>query len=239
VPASRAALTAFYEVLTTMASGSLLAAALFLIAGPAGSGEGLADVWAALRELRLPEEANLDRVTLALLSLALFAVTCGPLLPPVFNRLVERITRPFRGSEAGAPAAPRVRYAWLLAGLALTAPAWVLMGVALGCALQAVPGAEPDWGPQTLARLTAVMGLSYVAGFVLIVPGGLGVREYLLTLVLVPDLIARGGLDLATARAVVVLAVLLLRLAWTAGEVLLAATLYPLRPRRGVVACPN
>jgi cytochrome b len=55
----------------------------------------------------------------------------------------------------------------------------------------------------------------------------------------VPDLIARGGGDLAEARGLVVLAVLLLRLAWTAGEVLLAVTLFPLRPRRGVVACPN
>jgi uncharacterized membrane protein YbhN (UPF0104 family) len=115
-------------------------------------------------------------------------------------------------------------------GLLLTTMCWPLFGIAFGLALEAVPGIGLAWDGRTIAHLTAVMALSYVAGFViLIAPGALGVREVFLTLLLAPELAARSGLEPAEARARVLLAVLLLRLAWTAAEVAAAGVLSALR----------
>ena len=77
---------------------------------------------------------------------------------------------------------------------------------------------------QLLGRLTAIMGLSYVAAFLLWTPGGLGVREFLLGLLLAPELMGRGDEESVSGR--VVLAVLLLRVAWTLAELLAAGALY-------------
>ena len=105
------------------------------------------------------------------------------------------------------------------------APAWwpVAQRVALGGAIllemglllvAVIPGTT--W--ETWGLYTAYMGVAYVAGFViLIVPSGLGVREFFLTLFLV-----EGG----ESRPAVLLAVLLMRLAWTAAELVAVAVVY-------------
>ena len=85
-----------------------------------------------------------------------------------------------------------------------------------------------------LGRLTAIMGLSYVAAFLLWTPGGLGVREFLLGLLLAPELAGRGDEEWVAGR--VVLAVLLLRVAWTVAELPAAGALYWVPTTRIVVA---
>src|SRR5438552_17163612 len=91
------------------------------------------------------------------------------------------------GQDALQP--PRLGLGDLGWGLLVTTPSWLLFGVALQCALAAVPGASLGWDAATLARLTAGMGLAYVAGFVILVaPAGIFVREFILVLVLTPDL---------------------------------------------------
>jgi hypothetical protein len=69
------------------------------------------------------------------------------------------------------------------------------------------------------------MALAYVAGF-LIPTSSLGVREYLLRILLAGELAQRLPVEPRTARGMVVLAAILLRLAWTTAEVLLAVLLY-------------
>ena len=176
-PAATAALAAFYEVLATMASGSLVALAF----APSWQATGMA--------------------------LALLAATAGPILPPVFNLVSRRVVKPFTKE-----APPRVPWSAFAEGLVLTAPCWLLFGLALACALRAVDAPVPSY-----PFLVAATALSYVAGFVVpISPGGLGVREYVLALLLVPPLDAGH----------VALAVLLLRLAWTLAEAVAAGILY-------------
>ena len=86
------------------------------------------------------------------------------------------------------------------------------------------------WGPEFLARVAAIMGLSYVAGFVIVLaPSGLGVREFFLALFLTPELVRLCALDEDRARGSAVLAVLVLRLVWTAAELVIVGLLYPLR----------
>jgi uncharacterized membrane protein YbhN (UPF0104 family) len=220
-----AMLTAFYEVLAGMLGGALLAALLFA-ALDAGEGSAHGEALVALFRLRLPQDRRLDDGTAALAAL-LMAVAVGlPLVPRLFNRVARRMVPRVAGQDSQPP--PRLGAGDLGWGLLVTAPSWPLFGVALGCALAAVPGTGLAWNTATLARLTAGMGLAYVAGFVIVLaPAGLGVREFLLVLLLTPELAGDEG-DRTEARAQATLAVLVMRLAWTAGEVLLAGTLYGL-----------
>jgi uncharacterized membrane protein YbhN (UPF0104 family) len=221
VRAGPAGMTAFYEVLTTMAAGALLAFILFLAVQAATPGIPPLDAWPPLWNALAEEQPDyeVDPRILFVVTSGLALLFLGPILPVVFNRLVARISLPFRDPAAAPPA---LRFSWLLQGLLLTAFGWPMFGIALALALQAVPGASLPWDLPTIAWLTGVMALSYVAGFaVLIAPGALGVREAFLAVLLVPEL-ARAGLEPAVARGKVLLAVLLLRLAWTTAEVVAA-----------------
>jgi hypothetical protein len=218
-----AALTTFYEVLTTMASGALFAAVLFALLAPSGTGEFDAAALAELCRLQVPE-ARLGRAILVPLALLMVAVTGLPLLPGVVNPVVRRL------SAAPEGQAPRLRTTWLVEGLALTAVGWVLLGASLGATVQGLLGDDLAWTPGAVGRVAAGLALACVAGFVILVaPGGLGVREFFLTLLLAPELEATAALAPDAARAAAVLAVLVLRLVWTAAELAAAAVLYPLR----------
>ena len=114
----------------------------------------------------------------------------------------------------------------MLEGLALTPGCWLLMGASLWAALRAAE-VGPVWGWESWSRCTAFLALAYVSGFVIVfIPSGLGVREALLVLVLVPDISQRLGLAAEEARPLATLAVILLRLVWTAAEVVIVAALY-------------
>jgi uncharacterized membrane protein YbhN (UPF0104 family) len=202
VPMSTAALAAFHEVLATMASGALVACACSPLL-PVGAGMNWEEIWS-------PEGHDPGRWEMLALAGALALMTAGPILPPIFNRLAEGVTRPFRTGDL-----PQVGWSALGEGLVVTAPCWAFFGLALGCGLSAVGAEVPS-----LPLLIAGMAVAYVGGFVVpISPGGLGVREFLLVLLLAPHLGEK-------ARAEVALAVLLLRLSWTLAEVVAAGILY-------------
>jgi hypothetical protein len=196
-----AIITAFYEVLTTMAAGALLAAVLFACQPPAAVGL----TW--------------DPVLVGVLLLALVGV---PLLPAVFNRLVGRLAARFRAVESLR--LPSLRERTLVEGLALTACGWALLGLSLWAALQAILPEPGALTASTWAQYTAMVALAYVAGFLtLFMPGGVGVREVLLQVLLTPELAAR---HINAPEGVAAAAVLLLRLVWTAAELGLAALIY-------------
>jgi hypothetical protein len=215
-----AALTSFYEVLVTMASGVLVAAVLFAVLG-ADAGAGLnAATLRHLLWLEQPGEGGLQRPVVVLLSALLFVAIVVPLHPAIFNRLVHRMSLPFR--ERDAAQLPHIRFRYLLEGLVLTAAGWLLLGASFAAALRGIVGEDWPWLDVRTARLPAIMGLAYVIGFVVFIPGGLGVREFVLTLLLTPELVGVQGMGPEQARATVVVAVLVLRLAWTAAELLTA-----------------
>jgi uncharacterized membrane protein YbhN (UPF0104 family) len=234
VPAGLAGLTAFYEVLVTMSAGAVMALVLFLATDPAGvltgGGEALR---ALLRPPPWPEDLHIDRLSLVVVALALCLVILVPIYPALFNRIVHRVTTPFRSGPA-----PRIQLLWLIEGLVMIAPCWLLFGLALACGLHAVPGVRLDWSPATLAYLTAVMGVAYVSGFLVPIPGALGAREFFLRVLLAGELASRLDIARPTALGMVVLAVLLLRLAWTVAEVVVAAALYfgAVSPQRSAVS---
>jgi uncharacterized membrane protein YbhN (UPF0104 family) len=218
-----AGLTAFYEVLVTMASGAFVALLLFVLTDPLEVLRGRGEGFLYVIQLHVPEGGRIDRLTLVLLSLLFCVVLVTFIYPAVLNRLVRRVTTLF-----SLTAPPPLRPSWLGEGLLITAPCWLLFGLALACALEAVPPgsaaaadlATPSeiWSPQKLASLTAIMALAYVAGFFVPVPGAVGVREFFLY-----ELLA-GQTSLGHPE--VAMAVLLLRLAWTVAEVVVAGVLY-------------
>jgi hypothetical protein len=224
VRAGLAGMTALYEVLTTMASGVLLSAVLFGLLGPdTGTAWEPGSLWRlVVAEHR--DDAVVDRKVLVLLSLGLLAVVGAPILPSVFNQLVRRLALPF--PEPGA-SPPRLPARALAEGLALTAVGWFLLGASLWVTLRAVTDQAPPLTMASWGRYSAALSLAYVCGFIiLLVPSGLGVREFFLTLFLTPDLAAHAGLGEAEARATAVLVVLLLRVVWTAAEMVMAAAVY-------------
>jgi uncharacterized membrane protein YbhN (UPF0104 family) len=149
-------------------------------------------------------------------ALGLLALAGIPILPGVFNRLVRRIAAPFM--EPGAPPLPQLRTVTLLRGLLQTACGWVLLGTSLWAVTQAF-SPTPDYSTGLFVRCTAYICLAYVAGFLFLPsPGGVGVRELILQQLLLLET------NMVASRAVVV--VLLLRLLWTAAELLTAGVVY-------------
>jgi glycosyltransferase 2 family protein len=215
-----AVLTIFYEVITAMASGALLATVLFAFLAPSS---GATLDWEALMKLvrlEAPGAGVLERSAVVPLAGLMLAVTLIPLWPAVFNRLVLRL-------PGGQEATAKMEAADLFKGLALTTFGWLLHGASLVAVLHGILGDSLNWTPGGFGLLCAGLALACVAGFlILLVPAGLGVREFFLTLLLAPELENLAGLEPAAARATAVLAVLVLRLVWTVAELLLAGCLF-------------
>lgn len=200
----------FYETLVMMASGSLVAAVGFAMAGNSPMLESGAEPILGMTEV--PVFWILGALSLAL-GLAFLVVVA----PPVFRMLAKTASLPIRG--VGPDALPQ--FSWRLLGLGLveTTAGWV----ALGLSQMAVV-----WGVATVAKLDfvallpivmAAVAFATVAGFVLAVtPGGLGVREAVLMYALGPAL----GDEAAIVAAMV------LRLVWVVAEILIALILGPM-----------
>jgi glycosyltransferase 2 family protein len=222
-----AVLTSFYEVFITMSSGALLATLLFGVQACVSPSPADWHVFERIWQIIHAGDAQatpVDPHALFLLALLLALAIGIPSIPPVFDRLVQRLTLPFRQADTGPVPTPRATCT--LQGLALTPGCWFLMGASLWAALHAA-GVGPAWGWENWARYTAFIALAYVSGFVILfLPSGLGAREAMLMLVLVPDISQRLGLAAEEARPLAALTVVLLRLVWTAAEVIIVAVLY-------------
>ena len=173
-----AILTAFYEVLTTMATGAFLAALIFLIQPP--EVRGLA--WNPF-----------------LTGLVLLVLLAVPLWPAIFNRLIRVLAQGLDKTEAYSTV--HIRPITLLQGVAITGAGWVLIGLSLSALLQGVLPEPPALTVDRLVHYVAALGLAYVAGFlVLVSPSGIGVREYFLL-----GLLRSEGPDELIALAIILL----------------------------------
>jgi hypothetical protein len=188
-------ITAFYEVLTSMAAGALVAAVVFFFEPP------------AFRGLDFPPHFT---------GLILLACCGIPLLPGVFNLLAARLARKFPSLESFH--IPKMRLPILVQGIALASIGWGLMGLSVWAAMASVLEQVPPLTIGTWANYCAIVGLAYVLGFAaFVLPAGAGAREWVLKEFL-PNVIPGPAAPLAAG-------VLLLRLAWTAAEVFWAGVL--------------
>jgi hypothetical protein len=195
------ALTATYETLTSMAAGALMGVALL--------------PWAAEGETFVSGQTSL-----------IAGVAALPIGLWLLNRLIVRIARQRRPPDA--PPLRAVPVLLLFQGLMQACGAWLLLGLSLWLTVQAFTPEPTPLDLPTLLGCTATVALSYVVGFVVLVaPGGVGAREFVLQELLTRQLQPVLAGDAAAGLAVVV--TLVLRLIWTAAELLLAAVLYPMR----------
>lgn len=191
VDTSVAATSVFVETLTMMAVGAFVSAAIL---------GGL----------------YRDKVWLLLLAVALMLCAGVPTLPPIFRRLVRMVgvkkVNPNIDSALAGLNFRLMSYGWLTVALG-----WCLLGLSLWLTLRAIPTTTDR--PVTLddwPLVTACVALAMVAGFLSLLPGGIGVREF----VVMELLEGPFGAGAAAVSAI------LLRLIWLLAELLLAGMLY-------------
>jgi uncharacterized membrane protein YbhN (UPF0104 family) len=229
--------SSFYEVLTTMSSGALIAAGYFTWAALTVPGGTPVIDWGSIGEFvsgQGSDQLVLNPLVPAALSLVLLGMTGLPVLPSIFNRIVYRLAQPFR--REGSEPLPRFGVAGLIEGLVLTSASWFIFRASLWAVLQGVIPQPPPWSWSDWGYSTAYLGLAYVAGFViLIIPSGLGVRELLLCPFLASELERLPDIGEGQARALAALAVLALRTVWFGAEMVMVAMVYwlPTHDSRG------
>ena len=190
-----ATISVFVETLTMMAVGALVAAGLLLTT--------TAEAW------------------LFWLALALFCLAGIPTLPPVFRQVV-RIISVRRGYEHVAQVVNALKLPLLASGWITIAGGWFLMGLSLWAVLQSMAPATDlsqaiHLAPaQALILLTATVGLALVAGFLSLLPGGIGVRELVVTTLLVP----------VYGELAAILSAVLMRITWLLAELIASVFLY-------------
>ncbi len=141
----------------------------------------------------------------------ILGVVLFPVLPPIFNQLVYRLAKRFINPKQQA-----VKPGWsdLGNGILITCGTWIFLGSSLWVLISGI-GDNGLTGVSGCLRCVMFVCLASVGGFIASTPGGLGVREFLLQQYLEPFL---------GPKAVVV--VLLLRLLWTAAEVIAVGILW-------------
>jgi len=185
------AVSVFAETLTMMAVGAFLAAGMLAA--------------------RLADHRGL-----LLLACGLMVVAGLPTVPPVFRRLIRGL-RVHHASPQAAQALDRITLRVIAIGWLCNAIGWLLLAFSLWAVLRALPLAEPLAGfPQLMPRLVASVSLAVVAGFLSLLPGGLGVREWVLNELMIEPF----------GRVVAVSSAVLLRLVWLLSELLVSIILY-------------
>jgi len=197
VPAVAVGVTATFETLTSMGAGALIGVSLL--------------PWIGV-------DFGLDSGHyFGLLLLAGSPIGLGLL---VFA--ASRITRKSRFEQARQIKSPPF---WLLfVGLLFTSLGWLPLGLSLWATVQAV---SPEEIPLTFERYLSLLGtvaVSYVAGFIIVLsPGGLGTREFILQRVLTLQLTPILG---SSGAGIAVVVTLLLRLVWTLFEVVVSGLMW-------------
>jgi len=153
-----------------------------------------------------------DQVTLQITAAILTLISGVLTWPSVFRAIAMKM-----GAGRGRNAAKMfdgLNLSTMMFGWAVMALGWCFNGLSLWLVLKGLPGTEVQLAdfPLTLACVT----LATVAGFVSLLPGGIGVRE----LVLIPLLSAR--FDPVTA----IVAAIVIRFVWLAAELSTSGIIY-------------
>jgi hypothetical protein len=196
-----AATSVFIETLTMMAVGAFVSAVILLLTS--------------------------DHAALTWLAVGLMLLSGIPTYPPLFRRVVRWLqvhrANPRIDQAIAGVGGRLIGFGWLIISIG-----WLVLGLSLWATLRAIPGAEPGWiaSFRELPLLTAAVGLAMIAGFLSLIPGGLGVRDWILMTLLAPQY----GAKTALVSAV------LLRIVWLLSELVISAILYVdvLRVRRRI-----
>jgi uncharacterized membrane protein YbhN (UPF0104 family) len=158
VPYGVSIIISFYDVLTAMAAGGIVAALIYAVEPPGELDIGLHP---------------------AAIGLVLIGMCGIPLLPGVFNFLVAKLSARIQAVQLYR--LPPVRFGILASGLLATGVGWWVQGLSWWAMLYAVLPDAPALTFSMWAQCTASIAFATVVGFVVVfLPGGFGVRELLL-----------------------------------------------------------
>jgi uncharacterized membrane protein YbhN (UPF0104 family) len=181
----------FIETLTMMAVGAFVAAASLVITS--------------------------ENPRLMWLALGLMLMSGVPTWPPLFRRIVRWLqlhrTNPQIDESLRGVDGRLMGFGWIIISLG-----WVMLGLSLWATMRALGVGDARIGSlvHELPLLTATVGLAMVAGFLSLIPGGFGVRDWVLMSLLEPHYGAR----------VALISAILLRVVWLLSELLVSAILY-------------
>ena len=162
---SAAVASIFVETMTMMAVGAFVAALIVIF-------------WFRQEGHSIEQENRL-----MLLSVGVMGATMIPIIPPVFHFIAKKCRIELEG----------LRFRTLAVGWLLNIPVWVMFGISLWLTMLGI-------GVQSLSLFhdvifcTLAMSLAVVFGFVTPIPGGLGARELVAILLLVPFFKAHPGM---------------------------------------------
>jgi len=192
------ALTATYETLGTMAAG--------------------AGVGVLLTTFVLQSESLAGREWM------IVAIALIPLGFGLLHSLVNRIAKKYQRDSVAMPKLP---FLLLVRGLLQSSVGWGLLGLSLWMTMQGLKAETSELTWDAWLRSTAIVSLSYVIGFVVLVaPGGVGVREFFLQLWLMQELVTFHEYSPESAAGFAVVVALVLRLTWTIAEMIAIFFLY-------------
>ena len=123
-------------------------------------------------------------------AIGLMLVAGLPTIPPVFRRIGQDGRRGQVGSRPECEKLARLGYKDLLTGWVCMTVSWVILALSLWATFRSM-GID-QFGPiEHLASYTACVSLAMVAGFLSLIPGGLGVRDAILLRLIAPLLPGR------------------------------------------------
>ncbi len=145
-----------------------------------------------------------------------------PTLPPIFSR-IARLLGVARSDPVAAEKVRTLPFRTLIEGWGAMFVLWLLLGLSLWATLRAI-GIERADAVGELPRYTATSAMALVAGFAsFLTPGGLGVREFVMAVLLVPYL---KTIEVGQPEAVAFVAAALMRIASVVAELAISGILY-------------
>ena len=188
------AISVFAETLAMMAVGAFIAAAIIAIQFG-------------------------DQTGFLVTSVILMLLAGVPTFPPVFRFIVRKL-KVDRVDDAVTKALDEYSWPLVFSGWASSLIGWLIMACSLWAILQAFPiagriNAEPPSFIVAYPRMLAAVSLAVVAGFLSLLPGGVGVRE----------LVFNELLNEPYGAAIAMICPVLLRLTWLCFELLTAGIL--------------
>ncbi|MBI3839545.1 MAG: flippase-like domain-containing protein [Planctomycetia bacterium] len=189
------AASVFFETLTMLAAGSALSALLLIIWHP-------------------------DKTLLIGTALGSMLITGVPTVPRIFQWLIH-VLRVGKLNPTTGDKLSRMGARAILIGWASISVGWLLQGISLWATLRAM-GAAVDGPFYDLSLHTAAVSLAVVAGFLSQIPGGLGMREWVLDQLVQPQY----------GASVAIVSAILFRLVWLVSELVISIILYAVGWRR-------
>lgn len=191
-----AAVTIFIETLTMMATGAFLAAVTLT-------------VW-------YQDQRWLQALAIVLMLATLFVTT-----PPILKIVIRKL-KSHEPAETLEPILSSIGWRSIGTGWLASCFTWTLITISLWATLRGLPDVgNLQFGIASFAQLLSSVTLAVVAGFLSLIPGGIGVREWVLDQTMVPTF----------GPATAIISAVVLRLIWLLTELLLSFILYIFSPR--------